>query len=137
MIRRPPRSTRTDTLFPYTTLFRSESLRAAVHVLVADDVVLTQVVAGLHFDQLQHLRAWVLQPVLRAKRDVGRLVGVQFKHVVVARHTRRAAAHDPVPRTVPELLHRQPRDALHLHPLDLESSTNRLVGKEWVSKINF
>src|SRR3546814_5686678 len=26
MIRRPPRSTRTDTLFPYTTLFRSNSL---------------------------------------------------------------------------------------------------------------
>src|SRR3546814_14227463 len=26
MIRRPPRSTRTDTLFPYTTLFRSASL---------------------------------------------------------------------------------------------------------------
>src|SRR3546814_9428759 len=27
MIRRPPRSTRTDTLFPYTTLFRSASRR--------------------------------------------------------------------------------------------------------------
>src|SRR3546814_18215668 len=26
MIRRPPRSTRTDTLFPYTTLFRSFTL---------------------------------------------------------------------------------------------------------------
>src|SRR3546814_15644958 len=26
MIRRPPRSTRSDTLFPYTTLFRSASL---------------------------------------------------------------------------------------------------------------
>src|SRR3546814_3101808 len=26
MIRRPPRSTRTDTLFPYTTLFRSDAL---------------------------------------------------------------------------------------------------------------
>src|SRR3546814_6849779 len=26
MIRRPPRSTRTDTLFPYTTLFRSRCL---------------------------------------------------------------------------------------------------------------
>src|SRR3546814_20827412 len=26
MIRRPPRSTRTDTLFPYTTLFRSVSI---------------------------------------------------------------------------------------------------------------
>src|SRR3546814_14275940 len=28
MIRRPPRSTRTDTLFPYTTLFRSRDLRS-------------------------------------------------------------------------------------------------------------
>src|SRR3546814_2077480 len=28
MIRRPPRSTRTDTLFPYTTLFRSVRLKA-------------------------------------------------------------------------------------------------------------
>src|SRR3546814_4498674 len=27
MIRRPPRSTRTDTLFPYTTLFRSSQVR--------------------------------------------------------------------------------------------------------------
>src|SRR3546814_6376575 len=27
MTRRPPRSTRTDTLFPYTTLFRSQRLR--------------------------------------------------------------------------------------------------------------
>src|SRR3546814_5725380 len=29
MIRRPPRSTRTDTLFPYTTLFRSPRPRAS------------------------------------------------------------------------------------------------------------
>src|SRR3546814_5305382 len=29
MIRRPPRSTRTDTLFPYTTLFRSTVIIAA------------------------------------------------------------------------------------------------------------
>src|SRR3546814_14679599 len=29
MIRRPPRSTRTDTLFPYTTLFRSHTRYAA------------------------------------------------------------------------------------------------------------
>src|SRR3546814_13867909 len=28
MIRRPPRSTRTDTLFPYTTLFRSRAIEA-------------------------------------------------------------------------------------------------------------
>src|SRR3546814_6663575 len=29
MIRRPPRSTRTDTLFPYTTLFRSTARQVA------------------------------------------------------------------------------------------------------------
>src|SRR3546814_16424363 len=34
MIRRPPRSTRTDTLFPYTTLFRSE--RRALHDALMD-----------------------------------------------------------------------------------------------------
>src|SRR3546814_4792379 len=32
MIRRPPRSTRTYTLFPYTTLFRSVSFRSATNV---------------------------------------------------------------------------------------------------------
>src|SRR3546814_17089904 len=41
MIRRPPRSTRTDTLFPYTTLFRS---RDALHIfrslLSGDDDIL-------------------------------------------------------------------------------------------------
>src|SRR3546814_4950399 len=46
MIRRPPRSTRTDTLFPYTTLFRSgrerlvyygESLGTAVAVKIASE----------------------------------------------------------------------------------------------------
>src|SRR3546814_7931074 len=30
MIRRPPRSTRTDTLFPYTTLFRSNGMSTNV-----------------------------------------------------------------------------------------------------------
>src|SRR3546814_5197176 len=30
MIRRPPRSTRTDTLFPYTTLFRSPAMTVEV-----------------------------------------------------------------------------------------------------------
>src|SRR3546814_13044705 len=36
MIRRPPRSTRTDTVFPYTTLFRSSprnfSIRPGIHL---------------------------------------------------------------------------------------------------------
>src|SRR3546814_2867968 len=33
MTRRPPRSTRTDTLFPYTTLFRSHELRAPLRCI--------------------------------------------------------------------------------------------------------
>src|SRR3546814_11429157 len=49
MIRRPPRSTRTDTLFPYTTLFRS--VRARREIIGADTLkrggeVLDGVVAG-------------------------------------------------------------------------------------------
>src|SRR3546814_19057070 len=35
MIRRPPRSTRTDTLFPYTTLFRSVRWAAAKQMLIS------------------------------------------------------------------------------------------------------
>src|SRR3546814_7439609 len=34
MIRRPPRSTRTDTLFPYTTLFRSGAGQPRVEILL-------------------------------------------------------------------------------------------------------
>src|SRR3546814_5435164 len=36
MTRRPPRSTRTDTLFPYTTLFRSDCLTPAVKKDIRD-----------------------------------------------------------------------------------------------------
>src|SRR3546814_4685397 len=39
MIRRPPRSTRTDTLFPYTTLFRSstfDSMAGSIRTMTAD-----------------------------------------------------------------------------------------------------
>src|SRR3546814_14833304 len=55
MIRRPPRSTRTDTLFPYTTLFRSPANPAAsnlfrhgcclISVLAGDGVVCGQAIA--------------------------------------------------------------------------------------------
>src|SRR3546814_12330944 len=37
MIRRPPRATRTDTCFPYTTLFRS--VQAAALVVADDDIL--------------------------------------------------------------------------------------------------
>src|SRR3546814_12385096 len=38
MIRRPPRSTRTDTLFPYTTLFRSPKFEAMLAIQTARKV---------------------------------------------------------------------------------------------------
>src|SRR3546814_11022821 len=38
MIRRPPRSTRTDTLFPYTTLFRSEAVVGLGTILQPKDL---------------------------------------------------------------------------------------------------
>src|SRR3546814_18536792 len=43
MIRRPPRSTRTDTLFPYTTLFRSTAIGRS-HGLSLGDIVLGRLV---------------------------------------------------------------------------------------------
>src|SRR3546814_8515487 len=38
MIRRPPRSTRTDTLFPYTTLFRSARVDEVQHHDIAAEI---------------------------------------------------------------------------------------------------
>src|SRR3546814_8054221 len=51
MIRRPPRSTRTDTLFPYTTLFRSQPDR--IIALARADIGDRH--AGLNPGQLDHL----------------------------------------------------------------------------------
>src|SRR3546814_14510318 len=80
-IRRPPRSTRTDTLFPYTTLFRS-------HVGIGD-VAHDQVEAARadRLDQLRgqlravHLRLQVVGGDLRA-RDEDALLAVE--HVLAA-----------------------------------------------------
>src|SRR3546814_15883181 len=52
MIRRPPRSTRTDTLFPYTTLFRS--LKRNVQVLNVDGGVDYRLRTLTHADIYRH-----------------------------------------------------------------------------------
>src|SRR3546814_9352963 len=44
MIRRPPRSTRTDTLFPYTTLFRSEEGLERFAQMEKVDLIISDVV---------------------------------------------------------------------------------------------
>src|SRR3546814_13353354 len=50
MIRRPPRSTRTDTLFPYTTLFRSVVADLPEH----DDAAAGHVFAAVRAAALDH-----------------------------------------------------------------------------------
>src|SRR3546814_5654279 len=45
MIRRPPRSTRTDTLFPYTTLFRSAARVDAVRIAPSISFEIAAIVA--------------------------------------------------------------------------------------------
>src|SRR3546814_14269762 len=57
MIRRPPRSTRTDTLFPYTTLFRSCRRRSCSRGRLSGrrDRVHANIVAdAFHRDRLGH-----------------------------------------------------------------------------------
>src|SRR3546814_8729911 len=58
MIRRPPRSTRTDTLFPYTTLFRSKQSSCCESTLTKEPI---WVIAG--YLKLLHpgqgMRAWL------------------------------------------------------------------------------
>src|SRR3546814_17648580 len=47
MIRRPPRSTRTDTLFPYTTLFRSAAAWGSGAVAGVVNILLQKDLEGL------------------------------------------------------------------------------------------
>src|SRR3546814_13187450 len=56
MIRRPPRSTRTDTLFPYTTLFRSPVRRLPDPAPVLDDRLPAADVGYLQPVRLHHRR---------------------------------------------------------------------------------
>src|SRR3546814_10085593 len=73
MRRRPPRSTRTDTLFPYTTLFRSVYARAVGAgpgaQLAAD--------AGVGVDQHDTVLGALVGGAGRADGDAGRVVAVQ------------------------------------------------------------
>src|SRR3546814_1491990 len=77
MIRRPPRSTRTYTLFPYTTLFRS----------VVRPVVVPLVPAGR--DQLRERAVLLLEP----ERVRAESIGGGFLGRPAGRHCRRSEEH--------------------------------------------
>src|SRR3546814_5801111 len=67
MIRRPPRSTRTDTLFPYTTLFRSHGDQR-------------------HPSEPLHSRGLLLQDLHVAAQSVGRAVRTAYPRGGGPRH---------------------------------------------------
>src|SRR3546814_12866884 len=85
MIRRPPRSTRTDTLFPSTTLFRSENFAAApveaiigrhadvrsVAVYAVPDEIGDRVMAALELRGGTHLDPLRFDEWLRGQPDLG------------------------------------------------------------------
>src|SRR3546814_5676785 len=62
MIRRPPRSTRTDTLFPYTTLFRSISTGVAESGIMAV-MAISKIKIDERFSVKRRLRCWHRCPV--------------------------------------------------------------------------
>src|SRR3546814_7346745 len=82
MIRRPPRSTRTDTLFPYTTLFRSVVLRP-VALPGAVDAGVAVLHPGLH-----HRRA--PRPA-REHRPTQRIAVAAVDHLLAAGRAVRGA----------------------------------------------
>src|SRR5688572_18591134 len=57
----------------------------SVRILETDDVVLTEIGARLHFDQLERHFARILEPVARTQRDVGRLVFGKQERLLAAR----------------------------------------------------
>src|SRR3546814_2337907 len=71
MIRRPPRSTRTYTLFPYTTLFRSAAV--ASHVLGA-------LAADRHQIFEQHAEIVLGQRIAVAVADAAEVIGLDVRH---------------------------------------------------------
>src|SRR3546814_15431348 len=87
MIRRPPRSTRTDTLFPYTTLFRSDVVHA--HGLERAGAHVQRDVAELQATLAQRLQQRVVEVQARGRRghrtDLAREHGLVALFVVGAR----------------------------------------------------
>src|SRR3546814_1938271 len=88
MIRRPPRSTRTDTLFPYTTLFRS-GLRAhpldgrAIHGFGVVDGVVAETAGERseeHTSELQSLMRISYAVFCLKKKTTQKMIGHKHAH---------------------------------------------------------
>src|SRR3546814_13677715 len=90
MIRRPPRSTRTDTLFPYTTLFRSEAAPAGRRFRNAHRLLRLQNKGGPAEPGVSIGRTVGMDERFEDSRcaerpTVGELAGRQYRHAGTAR----------------------------------------------------
>src|SRR3546814_17215298 len=91
MIRRPPRSTRTDTLFPYTPLFRSEAIarrdeqmRLARHRRQAAIAILRR---GCRFERTRHGGADRDQPATARAQCIDLRADPGIERITLAVHT--------------------------------------------------
>src|SRR3546814_6554777 len=100
MIRRPPRATRTDTLFPYTTLFRSVRARPRLRC------------------RLRQPRAHRGLRHRRWRGGDGPVGGVVALEQVPAPAPRRRGAADPAPQRLQD---RQPAGSSEEHTAELQS----------------
>src|SRR3546814_10731143 len=75
MIRRPPRSTRTDTLFPYTTLFRSPLIRYSTVIALASGACKNHCVrnAPIPIIGLMAMPAAIAAPLTRSEEHTSEL----------------------------------------------------------------
>src|SRR5712672_2457457 len=78
------------------TLWSPERLGPSVAVGHAHDVVLAEIRARLHLDELQRQLAGVFEPVFGPDRDVDGLVFANEHALRVPLHDRRALHDDPV-----------------------------------------
>src|SRR3546814_11124755 len=132
MLRRPPISTRTDTLFPYTTRFRSRG-QSDQHFAEKDEAVLghpnsvrPELVEGPFFSltskdrtvlrQAQHERPWVLLIAPASRR----------------RPPEYAPGHNPTPATRERPPRRRYRRGRHSVPPDRQRTVE---GKRVVSRV--
>src|SRR3546814_1180264 len=69
MILRPPRSTRTDTLFPYTTLFRSTYFIAMDYIDGPTLYRLTETMAGRDVRMEPAVAAWITARILDGRSE--------------------------------------------------------------------
>src|SRR3546814_10283593 len=93
MTRRPPRSTRTDTLFPYTTLFRSDQPVIApgqgVAAIARDHIAMMGVAAAVLIGHRSEEHTSELQSLMRISYAVFCLKKKKNNQQIQEQHTKR------------------------------------------------